>query len=206
MKKELLNIIEKSAKLFAKYGIKSVTMDDIAKELRISKKTLYQYVKDKNDLVTQVFDFEMEKTAQEFEKIFISSKNALEKILDVSMLMNCEIKDVNHSLEFDLQKYYPEQYSKIQAIRRKYALDHHILNLKQGKEEGLYRKDLNCEVIAKLFYLRLEALMTTDIFTIEEYTSNDVFTQDFIYHIRGIASEEGLKLLEEKLKDKELNK
>ena len=207
MTKELKNIIEKAGVMFAKYGIRSVTMDDISKELRISKKTLYKHVKDKSDLVTQVFDFSIHEAIRTFKEIGESEMNAMEKMIEIAKLTRCEIRDFKQSMEYDLRKYYPEIYGRVREIRRHFALELHTEGLKKGIEQGYFRSDLKPEIIGKLFYLKLEAIIQhTDIFTPEEYASHDVFFEDFIYHIRGIASERGIKILEEKLHELDLKK
>ncbi len=201
MNEDLKNILERTTTLYFKYGIKSVTMDDVARELGISKKTLYQHVKDKGDLVEKVVDIDLAMMTEQFTRIFNSKKNAIEQVLDVNKLINTEIKEVNHSVEFDLRKYYPKVFAKVKKARRQFSLEMNADNIREGIKQGLYRSDIDPDIIAKLYYLKLEALIDTDLFTIEEFTSRAVFHQDFLYHIRGIASEKGLKILEEKLKE-----
>lgn len=204
MNEELKNILEKVRELYVRYGIKSVTMDDVARELGISKKTLYQHVIDKNDLVYKVFELEINDSSKKFECSFNSESNAIEQIFDVHKWVVGRMKVYSPVSDYDLKKYYPDLYRKIDSVRRERIYDFVINNLKKGKAEGLYRSDLDIDIISKIHVSRIQNTFDSDLLTNEEKTSLKVFYEFFIYHIRGIASEKGIQLLEEKLKKKEL--
>src|ERR1035437_2884162 len=108
MNEELKNLLSKVRCLYMKYGIKSVTMDDVARELGISKKTLYQYVNDKNELVQKVVEMELDDKAEGFSKMNCSGLNAIEELFEVHKMIRQMLKDYNPSTEYDLRKYYPE--------------------------------------------------------------------------------------------------
>ena len=118
MNKELENILVKVGELYHKYGIKSVTMDDVARELGISKKTLYLHVENKNDLVSKVMDYFLDYKDTEFLKILSKKQNAIEELLEVGIYIIKAFRDFNPSTEYDLKKYYPVVYSKLQNIRK----------------------------------------------------------------------------------------
>lgn len=202
MNEELKNILEKVKSLYFRYGIKSVTMDDVARELGISKKTLYQYVVDKNDLVTKVVDLEIENNCGTLTHLFNESHNAIEQLFEAHRFINQVIKDYSPVSDYDLKKYYPDIFHKLHSLRREQMYTCMRDNIK-GKQEGLYRIDLNEDIIAKLHVSRFENTFDTEIFSNEEKTSYKVFYEFFIYHIRGIANEKGIKLLEEKIKNEE---
>ena len=171
-----------------------------ARELGISKKTLYQYVTDKDDLVGKFIDNEIEIRQEEICKCFRIGFNAIEELFEISLFMNKMMRDQNPATEYDLKKYYPQHYQKIVKARREGVFNYILLNLKKGKEEGLYRKDMNKEIIAKLYLSRAETLHLNDLFTVEEFTSIKIFTELLTYHVRGIATEKGIKVLEKKIK------
>jgi AcrR family transcriptional regulator len=201
MNDELKTILSKVRELYLKFGIKSVTMDDIAHELGISKKTLYLYVTDKNDLVGKVIDNEIQ---IRMKGIYNCSKfrfNAIEELFEISLFMNKLIREQNPATEHDLKKYYPDHYQKIVKARRQGMLKYILLNLKKGIEEGLYRDDMNEEIIAKLYLSRSESTQTNDLFTVEEFTSSRLFIELLTYHVRGIATEKGISVLEKKTKE-----
>ena len=203
MNQELENILERVNCLYQKYGVKSVTMDDVARELGISKKTLYKYVNDKTDLVSKVIDLEISRKESCFRDIFGKGLNAIEELLEVNRYANTMLKEYNPSTEYDLKKYYPDLYKKLRDIKLQGMYDAVKNNILKGKEEGLYREDLDAEVIAKLHVTRIMGMSENPLITIEEYTSGKTFTEIISYHIRGIANKEGIKFFEEKIKNQE---
>ncbi len=203
MNEELENILQKSRELYLKYGIKSITMDDIARELGISKKTLYQYITDKDDLISKFIDNEIKLRKEGIYSCFKEGFNAIEELFEISVFMNKLMKEQNPTTEYDLKKYYPAYYQKIVKTRREGIYSYILLNLKNGKKEGLYRKDLDEEIIAKLYISRSETLYNNDFYTVEEYTSKKLFTELLTYHIRGIATQKGIGILEKRLKQLE---
>jgi AcrR family transcriptional regulator len=205
MNQELEHIISKVREMYAKYGIKSVTMDDVARNLGISKKTLYKHVSDKNDLVDKVIDYEIEQLKKGMSCAEKEKYNAIEELLIVSKILNSKMKEVNLSTIYDLRKYYPLQYEKLTKARREKMKESVIKNIKKGQEEGLYRNDLNPSIIARLQISRVESFIDNDIFTIEEMSSEGFFKEVFIYHIRGIANQKGIEFLENRLKDFDSN-
>ncbi|TAL65087.1 MAG: TetR/AcrR family transcriptional regulator [Bacteroidetes bacterium] len=200
MNEELKSILLKVRELYMKYGIKSITMDDVANELGISKKTLYQYVTDKDDLVGKFIDNEIALRQEEICKCFRIGFNAIEELFEISIFMNKIMKDQNPATEHDLKKYYPVHFQKIVKTRREGIYNYILLNLKKGIKEGLYRKDMNLEIIAKLYLTRSENTLNNDLFTVEEFTSIKLFMEHLTYHIRGIATEKGIVVLEKKIK------
>jgi TetR/AcrR family transcriptional regulator, cholesterol catabolism regulator len=205
MNSELKDILVKVRELYLRYGIKSITMDDIAGELGISKKTLYQFVTDKDDLVGKFTDYEIEIRQEEIIRCFKIGFNAIEELFEISIFMNKMIKEQNPATEHDLRKYYPHHYLKAITTRRERMYKYILLNLKKGKKEGLYREDMNEEVIAKLHLSRSENVHFNELFTVEEFTSFKSFTELLIYHVRGIATDKGIIVLEKKIKKLENN-
>lgn len=199
------NILSKVRELYMKYGIKSITMDDVARELSISKKTLYQFVTDKDDLVGKFIDNEIALRQEEVCKCFNVKFNAIEELFEISIFMNKFMRDQNSVTEHDLKKYYPHHYQKTVKTRRDLMYNYILFNLRKGKEEGLYREDMNEEVIAKLYLSRSENIPFNELFTVEEYTSLKLFVELITYHVRGIATKKGINVLEKKIKELETN-
>jgi len=203
MNEELKNILLKARELYMKYGIKSITMDDVARELGISKKTLYQYVTDKDDLVGKFIDNEIAIRQEEICKCFRIGLNAVEELFEISIFMNKLMRDQNPTTEYDLKKYYPQHFQKTVNARREGVFNYILLNLKKGIKEGLYRKEMNREVIAKLYLWRIENSQISELFTSEEFSSFKLFVELLTYHVRGIATEKGIVELERKIKELE---
>lgn len=198
MDNELRNILQKVGCLYQKYGIKSVTMDDVARELGISKKTLYQYVNDKSDLVAKVIDLDDQMKREKFHENN-TSENAIDQLIYVHREVNKMLRETNPSMMYDLKKYYPDLHDQMMERKRKGMFENVLKNLKWGIEDGLYRDELNVDIIAKLYLSRIESIMDHEIYTIEEFTSPKFFREIFIYHIRGIANKKGIEYLEKNI-------
>jgi len=203
MHEELKTILIKVRELYMKYGIKSITMDDVARELGISKKTLYQYVSDKDDLVGKFIDNEITMRQEEICKCFRIGYNAIEELFEISIYMNKLMRNQSTATEYDLKKYYPAHYHKTLIARKEGIYNYILTNLKKGIKEGLYRKEMDKEVIAKLYLWRTENIHFDELFTVEEFTSVKLFIELLNYHVRGIATEKGIGVLENKIKELE---
>lgn len=200
MNDELQNILIKVRELYQKYGIKSITMDDVAQELGISKKTLYRFVNDKDDLVGKFIDNEMKIRYDEISRCFKIGFNAVEELFEISIFMNKLIHEQNPVTEYDLKKYYPHHFQRALKARKEGIYNYILLNLKKGVNEGLYRSNMDNEIIAKLYLWRTENTSFTDLFTSEEFNSTKLFVELLSYHIRGIGTEKGIAELEKKIK------
>jgi transcriptional regulator with XRE-family HTH domain len=206
MNEDQKNILLRVRELYMKFGIKGITMDDVASEIGISKKTLYQFVTDKDELVGKIIDHEIIRRQQEICNCFKVGYNAIEELFELSLFMNKLMREENPATEHDLRKYYPHHYQKIVKVRREGIFNYILLNLKKGKKEGLYRSEIDEEVIAKLYLSRSEILNANDLFTVEELTSAKMTEELLIYHVRGIATEKGIEVLGKKIADLRKNK
>jgi len=174
-------------------------MDDVAREMGISKKTLYQEVKNKTELVEKVIDFEIEKRTGEFKELDKSKLNAIEELFEVNRQINNVLEKHNPSMHYDLRKYYPDIFKRLHDSKQKRMLESLIKNLEKGKKEGLYRKEIDSEIIARLQVARAENVTESSCVPIKDYISRKFFSEIFIYHIRGIANSKGIKFLEENI-------
>lgn len=198
-------ILEQVRKIFMRYGIRSVTMDDISRELKISKKTLYKYVTDKSDLVEKVMRIEIS-TDQELMKQFEKeSKTAIDEVLMILKHIAQKVKEIHPSIHYDLEKYYPEAWEVFNNHKKNFIMGCVIRNLQRGILEGLYRENLNAEIIALIYVSRVDIVFDGEIFPPTRFNFADVLFEMFRYHIKGIASEKGIKYLHEKIKNETIN-
>jgi AcrR family transcriptional regulator len=204
MNKETENILDKVSVLYRKYGIKSITMDDVAHELGISKKTLYQFVGDKTELVEKVVEHTRHCSFAGMKELKEMGGNAIERLIQVSQQVQALLKDHSASYEYDLKKYYPGIFKKLMSARRKLMYEAMLANIRQGKKEGIYRDELDEEIIAKLHLLRMENLQSTELFSEEEIQSPKFFREIFVYHIHGLATSRGLEILGRNIEKLEL--
>jgi hypothetical protein len=142
----------------------------------------------------------MDAQHEAMRKICKMKINAIEELLMVSKLISQFLKDVNPSATYDLQKYYPEIWRNISRDRRDHIYQQISDNMKRGIKEGLYRNDLNIDIISHFYLFRLEMSNTLDLIVENKYSYEEIFNNFFSYHIRGIANQKGIDYLECKLK------
>lgn len=193
-------LIHEAGKIFWTYGIKSVTMDDLATRMGISKKTLYQYVKDKNDLVEKVLDHLSTEFTCQIDQELEQDRNAIDELFAVTKRMNELLRDIHPSIHFDLEKYHAEAFHRMMDTRRREMYSSVVANLERGIKEGLYREDLDIPVIAKIYKARVDVLFDGSLFPPDQFNLDDVHWEHFRYHIRGIANSKGVKYLVKKVK------
>lgn len=192
-------ILMQTAAVFMRYGMKSVNMDDVARELSISKKTLYKYVKDKNDLVKQCMESFCAMERYECQRCKQDSENAIDELLLITEAAGRHLKNIHPSIHYDLEKYYLEGWKVFKKHKEEFIYGEVLQNLKQGIDEGLYRENINPEIIAKLYTMKIDVVFDAAIFPPSEYTFYDIHIEMIRYHIRGIASDEGIKYLQKRL-------
>ncbi len=130
-------ILESVAKVFMNYGIKSVSMDDLARELGISKKTIYQFFKDKNDLIESVLKQRLSEDKQSCLHIKEEAINAIDSLLKVMTMVAQNTSHIHPSVFYDLQKYHPNAHKMIEDHQKTFVLDMIITNIERGRSEGV---------------------------------------------------------------------
>jgi AcrR family transcriptional regulator len=193
------NFLLRVYELYNRFGIKSITMDDVAHELGISKKTLYECIEDKTDLVKLVMEMVYRYHGEKLNEITTRGLNAIEELFEVNRYMTQMVKEQNPTLGYDMQKYYPELHKDLIQQQRSRMHEAIRQNLVKGIGEGLYRREMNVDVISKLHMTRMEYRYRQDSFQLNDIDSQDVMREIFIYHLHGIANSKGIKILNEKL-------
>ena len=189
-------ILEKTFDLVMKYGIKSVSMDDISKSIGISKKTIYQYFENKRALIAEVIDNHIEKDENDVNKIIANSQNAIYEIIDIAKHFLSFLKGMSPTMIYDTQKYYPKQWEKVE--RQHFGFLSNIIksNIERGQKEGLYNDDLNPEIIARLYVKQSLAIVDEATFPSNKYKHGELFKTLVTYHIRGLMTNKGRKKAE----------
>lgn len=196
-------ILKGAEDLFMKYGVRSISMDDIARHLSVSKKTLYQHFADKEDIVTMTCKAHLERHCREFEQINGKAKNAIEELANLSVCLKRNFEQINPSLLFDLQKYHPKAWSVWLNYKDKFIRESVVRNLKQGIEEGYFRPEIDPEVIAAVRLELVEIVFDETIFPRDRFRLPEVQAQIFDHFVYGLVTEKGKKLYQ---KYKQLNK
>ena len=202
--KSLDKIIERSHDLFTRYGIKTISMDDIAKNCAISKKTLYLLIKDKQDLVKRGVYFEIQRQNNEFKTILTPEMNAIEELISINNFMGEHLKQKRFAFNFDLKKYYPQIFEEISKIKHEKMYESISRNMNKGIKEGIYRSEINVDIIANLHVNRMENQSFMEKFSEKDVITGKIFKEILIYHIRGIANRKGLDILDGKISQNDI--
>lgn len=187
-------ILKGAESLFMKYGVRSISMDDIARHLSVSKKTLYQHFADKEDIVTNTCQTHIEDMSREFEEIWKNSKNAIDELARISICLKQNSEEMNPSLLFDLQKYHPRAWNVWLNHKNNFIRESVIRNLEQGIAEGYFRPEIDKEVIATMRLELVQLAFDEDIFPASRFKLPDVQMQIFDHFVHGLVTEKGRKL------------
>ena len=192
-------ILIKSEDLFLRYGIKSVSMDDIARQLGMSKKTLYQYFENKAALVESIGLMFLENERQLLQEVQTSATDAIHEMMLVGRHVLSHLRRLSPTTMYDLRKYYRDVWAQFETYNRENIYRCIRDNIERGKREGLYHKDANADIIAKLYVGKSMMIIDEEVFPMEKYPREKLFKQYIIYHIRGVALPRGLQLLQQHL-------
>lgn len=193
-------IIMQVFELFMRYGIKSMSMDDIAIHMGMSKKTLYQYFASKDDLVNAVLEKHLEMDQCKVKSLISSKNNAIDDLMHIATTVNDTLKQINPSIHYDLEKYHPQAWKKFGDYKRNFIQENIKQNILKGIKEELYRSDINVDIVAALYVSKADIVFDASVFPPDKYAFNRVYLEMMKQHIRGIATSKGLKYFEKKLK------
>ncbi len=189
------NIIAGASELFLRYGIKSISMDDIAKHLSISKKTIYQHFEDKDQLVLSVVEHEMKKDVERLTKITENSENILEELVKTALYMKEHVSNMNPSLLYDLKKYHPASHSKFREFSKGFLVEKITKSIHRGIAEGIFRENINVEMMATYRMEACEMCFNPEIFPVNKFNFEELQQTIFMHFLLGLATEKGHKLL-----------
>jgi AcrR family transcriptional regulator len=187
-------ILKSSEALLTRYGTRSISMDDIARHVGVSKKTLYQHFADKEDLVTEVCFSALKCDQEEYESIEATAENAIDELVKISLVMKKQMAETNPTLIFDLQKFHPRAWSVWIDFRENTIRESVVRNLKQGIREGYFREDIQPEMLAILRLQILEMAFNPELFPKDQFELSQVQAHLFEHFIYGIVTDKGRKL------------
>lgn len=195
---KLITILDRIVELLYEYGIRNLNMDDISSHLKISKKTLYQYFKSKEDLIEQLFVYDFFKWNKKISEIKVNEINAIDVLIQVSIFIYEEMSKLNPKLKFEMKKYYEPIFNRFMIEKQNHIFSQLSKNMQKGKAEGLYREDVDIELTARLYIRNLLDLHNKDYCFGSEITFNQVFEVMFENHIRAISTPEGIEYFEKR--------
>jgi AcrR family transcriptional regulator len=189
-------IIEEATKQFFQFGIRNVTMDEIAVTLGISKRTVYETFKDKSELVQTCIGKLTEYQDKNIVKVVAESSNVIEAIFVFMREGIKTMNSINPVFFKDLEKLYPVLWRKLEKEALAKRLDLSVKLLTAGIDQGLFRKDLNTEIVSKLFHTQVNLLADDTVFPSDKYNHAEVFQNMIINFTRGISTQRGIGIID----------
>jgi AcrR family transcriptional regulator len=194
---QIERIILGGEELFLKAGIKSITMDDVAKHLGMSKKTIYQFFKDKNELVVALVNKKLKEDEDQMCAIISQSGNVIEEMINMMKCSEEIFSRINPIVIHDLQKYHPEAWKQFQNFKSGVVIRTLEELLTKGIKQGYIRPEINVKIIAMMRVAQVEMGFNTTVFPVPEFNTWKV-QQQFLEHFNyGICTLKGYKLLNE---------
>jgi AcrR family transcriptional regulator len=189
-------IINKATNLFLTLGFKSVTMDDIANDLGMSKKTIYTYFDNKTSLVEAGTSHLFKKITDGIKDIKIKSLDPITELHDIKIFLMNSLKGEKTSPYHQLQKYYPSIHKELKIKKFDFVLESTKKSLQKGITQGLFRKKINLELISRLYFNGIMGIRNPEIFPIELFNPVVLMESYSEYHLRAIVTKKGLEKLE----------
>ena len=187
-------IINTSVQLFLKNGIKRVTMDDIAREMGISKKTIYQHFRDKEEIIITATQMYMEKECEIMENLRKNANNAVEHLFNLSRLLRETFNNMHVAVLQDLKRYYKNAWSIYQKFEREVFYKEIETSLKTGIKEGFFRKEINIKILSTLRLIEIQMSFDNEVFDHNSHSLFDIQHQLLEHFTYGILSEKGIEL------------
>lgn len=189
-------IVAESRKMFIKFGIRSVTMDMVAKQLGVSKRTIYENFSDKDQLIECCIVEGMREQIRINEEIVSSSQNIIEVTFKFINNSINTFNAINPLFFYDIEKYYPELWSKKIVENDNQNIDRIIELLNKGVQDAIFRKEINVKIVAMLILEQFKLMGNNELFSNQTFSRVEVFENIVINFIRGIATMKGLQMID----------
>jgi hypothetical protein len=188
-------IIHKSAELFLNLGFKSVTMDDIASEMGISKKTIYVHFPNKTKLVEAVTFNLFDTICNGIDCICDNAPNPIEELYSIKMFVMHHLKNEKSSPQYQLKKYYPEIHSALKF--KQFEKMHQSVqdSLEQGVETGVFRNTIDVDFISRMYFTGMTGIKDNMFFPPEHFQMEYLMESYLEYHLRAIVTDKGMTIL-----------
>jgi len=190
-------ILDKATNMFLTLGFKSVTMDDLAHEMGISKKTIYTHYANKTALVQECTGNLFCEISEGINQICSLHKDPIEELYDIKKFVMIHLKGEKSSPQYQLQKYYPKIHNTLKAKQFGVMQACVVNNIKRGIDYGIYRENLNIEFISRIYFSGITSIKDYQLFPEEQFPSHALMDYYLEYHLRGIVTPKGRKVLNE---------
>jgi hypothetical protein len=188
-------ILEKATDMFLNLGFKSVTMDDLAHEIGISKKTIYTHYDNKTELVEESTDYLFSTISRGIDYICALHKNPIEELYEIKKFVMLHLKDEKSSPQYQLQKYYPKIYDRMRGKQYEVMQDCVVENITRGIELGIYRDNLNVDFVSRIYFSGVTSIKDHYLFPVDRFPQSILMDDYLEYHLRGIVTPKGRKIL-----------
>lgn len=188
-------ILEKATELFLDLGFKSVTMDDLAQEMGISKKTIYSHFRTKTKLVEETTSNLFCAISMGIEQIQGLHKNPIEELYEIKKFVMVHLKNEKSSPQHQLQKYYPKIYDTMHSGQFELMQDCIEDNLKRGMDQGIYRENLQIDFISRIYFSGVTSTKNQKLFPMHQFPVAPLMEEYLEYHLRGIVTPKGRNIL-----------
>lgn len=192
-----LKIVDASTELFLLHGIKSVTMDDVAQSIGMSKRTIYEHFDNKRSLLMACLNRNYEQKVEQEQVMVASAGNIVEELYCL-----LQPSGVNHALEhkfsMDLKKYFPDIFRRLYVERYEHISSRLRARLQRGIDQGIILRDMNVDMAVYVIFETIRTLMSrNDTMTKNDFTIHELFSYSFISFFRGIATPKGVEMIDE---------
>jgi AcrR family transcriptional regulator len=188
-------IIEAAAGMFRTYGIRSVTMDMLANQMSISKRTIYEIFHDKDELLQGVLVWMRDRQSELINKILDESDNVIEAIFKIIDRMMDHFQNMSPAFQMDIKRFHNELFRNMDEKEEMPYYRNNTEIIKRGIKEGIFREDINVEIINKWMFEVIKLVNDRELFPPEDFISKDVVRNVFINFLRGISTQKGLGLI-----------
>ncbi|MGB5555558.1 MAG: TetR/AcrR family transcriptional regulator [Flavobacteriaceae bacterium] len=190
-------MLHNATDMFLNLGFKSVTMDDLASEMGISKKTIYTHYHNKTQLIEDSSEYLFHMISTGIDHICSLGKNPIEELYEIKKFAMSHLKDEKSSPQYQLQKYYPKTYASIKQKQFEMMQKCVVENLKKGIELGIYRQNLNVNFVSRIYFSGVISIKDHNLFPFAKFPIRKLEDDFLEYHIRGIVTPSGRKILNE---------
>ncbi len=191
-------ILKTASELFIKYGLRSISMDDIAHHLGVSKKTIYQYFKDKDQIVTLTMSQYLQQEKATLTNIGKQSEDPIDLLLRVHQFLKRNVSETTANLVFELQKYHQKAWALMQEFRKEYLFNIVKDNIVDGVKEGVFRPEIDPEIATRMRLEQASMAFNSDIFPRTKFDFKSVADCILDHFVWGIATEKGRKLYQKR--------
>lgn len=188
------SLLERVTDVYIREGLKKITMDDMAKKLNVSKKTLYKYVKNRKELILKSTIFHVHRERSKIIEIQEKKLNPIIEHHELAQFFLQTLTQINPLLHYDMQHYFTESWDFLNEHFNGFIFESIFKNLKRGQEEGVYHTSFNAEIIAKFFTSRIDIIFDGKLFP-NQSNFGEVYLEYLTYHLNSITSKKGKEIL-----------